>query len=182
MSEVRNKYRRKKRGKSKNKEFMDAALDAFIRDQSLQKWHEVDGLRTGAEIDASQAVKSSSEFMVKGPYREIWRRWWQREVIDKEQGTKETLFAQIEKSVTGAVLEEREVRRGVPEGVRECGRGQSRDRSLPELLQQREASPGPRLSNSGPGVRGRMGPGPPACSEPHPATGAGLRTGWSAKL
>jgi len=97
MSEVRNKYRRKKRGKSKNKEFMDAALDAFIRDQSLQKWHEVDGLRTGAEIDASQAVKSSSEFMVKGPYREIWRRWWQQEVIDKEQGTIETLFAQIEK-------------------------------------------------------------------------------------
>ena len=119
MSEVRNKYRRKKRGKSKNKEFMDAALDAFIRDQSLQKWHEVDGLRTGAEIDASQAVKSSSEFMVKGPYREIWRRWWQQEVIDKEQGTIETLFAQIEKSVTGAVLEEREERKRYPDSLLE---------------------------------------------------------------
>ena len=28
--------RDKKRKKSKNKEFMDAALDAFVRDQSLQ--------------------------------------------------------------------------------------------------------------------------------------------------
>ena len=45
MNEIRRKKRSKKRGKSKNKEFMDAALDAFIRDQSLKKWREVDGLR-----------------------------------------------------------------------------------------------------------------------------------------
>ena len=32
-------------------------------------------------------------------------------------------------------LEEREARGGVPKGMRECGRGQSRDWSLPELLQ-----------------------------------------------
>ncbi|GIT35130.1 MAG: hypothetical protein Ct9H300mP4_14490 [Gammaproteobacteria bacterium] len=51
MNEIRRKKRSKKRGKSKNKEFMDAALDAFIRDQSLKKWREVDGLREGAEID-----------------------------------------------------------------------------------------------------------------------------------
>ena len=65
MNEVRRKHRGKKRGKSKNKEFMDAALDAFIRDQSLQKWHEVDRLRAGAEIDTIQALKSSSEFLAK---------------------------------------------------------------------------------------------------------------------
>ena len=111
MNEIRREKRSKKRGKSKNKEFMDAALDAFIRDQSLQKWNEVEGLREGAEINVMQAVKSSSEFLVKGPYRNIWKRWWQKEVIEPEQGRNEYLFAQIENAVKGAVLEEREIRK-----------------------------------------------------------------------
>ena len=42
---------------------MDAALDAFIRDQSLKKWNEVEDLRIGAKIDYLEAVKSSSEFI-----------------------------------------------------------------------------------------------------------------------
>ena len=119
MNEVRRKHRGKKRGKSKNKEFMDAALDAFIRDQSLQKWHEVDGLRAGAEIDTIQALKSSSEFLAKGPYREIWQRWWRQEVIDQKQGANEILFAQIENAVMGAVLEEREERKLYPDSLLE---------------------------------------------------------------
>ena len=44
---------------------------------------------------------------------------------------------------------------------RECGRGQGRNWSLPEILQQRAPSPNPRLQNSGPGVRGRKEPGTP---------------------
>jgi hypothetical protein len=111
MNEIRRKKRSKKRGKSKNKEFMDAALDAFIRDQSLQKWNEVEGLREGAEINVMQAVKSSSEFIVKGPYRKIWVSWWKQDVIDHLPGSNEHLFAQIENAVRGAVLEEREVRK-----------------------------------------------------------------------
>ena len=111
MNEIRRKKRSKKRGKSKNKEFMDAALDAFIRDQSLKKWREVDGLTEGAEIDSLEAVKSSAEFIEKGPYSNIWKRWWQKEVIEPEQGRNEYLFAQIENAVRGAVLEEREIRK-----------------------------------------------------------------------
>ena len=111
MNEIRREKRSKKRGKSKNKEFMDAALDAFIRDQSLQKWNEVEGLREGAEINVMQAVKSSSEFLVKGPYRKIWVSWWKQDVIDHLPGSNEHLFAQIENAVRGAVLEEREVRK-----------------------------------------------------------------------
>lgn len=111
MNEIRRKKRSKKRGKSKNKEFMDAALNAFIRDQSLQKWNEVEGLREGAEINVMQAVKSSSEFLVKGPYRKIWVSWWKQDVIDHLPGSNEHLFAQIENAVRGAVLEEREVRK-----------------------------------------------------------------------
>ncbi len=111
MNEIRRKKRSKKRGKSKNKEFMDAALDAFIRDQALQKWNEVEGLREGAEINVMQAVKSSSEFLVKGPYRKIWVSWWKQDVIDHLPGSNEHLFAQIENAVRGAVLEEREIRK-----------------------------------------------------------------------
>ncbi len=111
MNEIRRKKRSKKRGKSKNKEFMDAALNAFIRDQSLQKWNEVEGLREGAEINVMQAVKSSSEFLVKGPYRKIWVSWWKQDVIYHLPGSNEHLFAQIENAVRGAVLEEREVRK-----------------------------------------------------------------------
>ncbi|MEE2717125.1 MAG: hypothetical protein VX610_06840 [SAR324 cluster bacterium] len=112
MSEVRRKGPRgKKRGRSKNKEFMDAALDAFIRDQALQKWHEVDGLRSGAKLEAAQAVAASNEFLAKGAYRDLWRDWWRQEVLETEPGTDEVLFGQIEKAVRGAVLEEREARR-----------------------------------------------------------------------
>ena len=60
MNEIRRKKRSKKRGKSKNKEFMDAALDAFIRDQSLKKWREIEGLREGADNESLEAVKSSA--------------------------------------------------------------------------------------------------------------------------
>ncbi len=119
MNEIRREKRSKKRGKSKNKEFMDAALDAFIRDQSLQKWNEVEGLREGAEINVMQAVKSSSEFLVKGPYRKIWVSWWKQDVIDHLPGSNEHLFGRIENAVRGAVLEERELRKNEADALLE---------------------------------------------------------------
>ena len=119
MKEMRREKRSKKRGKSKNKEFMDAALDAFVRDQSLQKWNEVQGLKAGAEVDQKEAVKSSSEFFEKGPYREIWQRWWQDSVIETAHNNHEHLFAKIENAVRGAVLEERELRKQQPDSLLE---------------------------------------------------------------
>ena len=111
MNEIRRKKRSKKRGKSKNKEFMDAALDAFIRDQSLKKWREVEGLREGAEIDYLEAVKSSAEFIEKGPYSKIWLRWWKQDVIEHLPHSNEHLFGRIENAVRGAVLEEKNYER-----------------------------------------------------------------------
>ena len=119
MTNVSRRSRGKKRGKSKNKEFMDAALDAFIRDQSLQKWNEVQGLKAGAEVDQKEAVKSSSEFFKKGQYRDIWQRWWQNEVIETGHDNHEHLFAKIENAVRGAVLEERELRKQQPDSLLE---------------------------------------------------------------
>ena len=119
MSEIIGKKRSKKRGKSKNKEFMDAALDAFIRDQSLKKWNEVEGLRIGAEIDSLEAVKSSSNFFEKGFYGNIWKSWWENDVIKDNSENKEHLFAKIENAVRGAVLEERELRRNQSDSLLE---------------------------------------------------------------
>ena len=119
MTNVSRRSRGKKRGKSKNKEFMDAALDAFIRDQSLQKWNEVQGLKAGAEVDQKEAVKSSSEFFEKGQYCDVWQRWWQNEVIETGHDNHEHLFAKIENAVRGAVLEERELRKQQPDSLLE---------------------------------------------------------------
>ena len=119
MTNVSKRSRGKKRGKSKNKEFMDAALDAFIRGQSLQKWNEVQGLKAGAEVDQKEAVKSSSEFFEKGQFRDVWQRWWQNEVIETGHDNNEHLFAKIENAVRGAVLEERELRKQQPDSLLE---------------------------------------------------------------
>lgn len=90
---------------------MDAALDAFIRDQALGKWREVDGLVSGAKIDWEQAVRSSADFPEKGPYHQLWRRWWQEQVIDRIGDTEDHLMAHIEEAMRGAVLEERQERK-----------------------------------------------------------------------
>ncbi len=111
MKEIRDKKKSKKKGKSKNKEFMDAALDAFIRDQSLKKWNEIEGLRGGAELDSLEAIKSSSEFFEKGSYSHIWRRIWNKDVIDNYSDSKGHLFDKIENAVRSAVLEERKLRK-----------------------------------------------------------------------
>ena len=98
---------------------MEDELAAFVRDQSLQKWNEVQGLKAGAEVDQIEAVKSSSEFFVKGPYREIWQRWWQDVVIETEHDNHEHLYSKIENAVRGAVLEERDLRRQQPDSLLE---------------------------------------------------------------
>jgi len=111
MKEKRINKRSKKRGRSKNKEFMDAALDAFIRDQSLKKWNEIEGLIGGADLDYLEAIKSSSEFFEKGSYGHIWRRIWKQDLIENYSDPKEHLFDKIENAVRSAVLEERKLRK-----------------------------------------------------------------------
>ena len=116
MEQARRRRRGKKGGRRKGKEFMDAALDGYIRDQALYKWREVDGLMAGAEIDSGQALRESGDFLERGPFRDIWRRNWQEQIRGAQEPSGGTLFAMIEEAVRGAVLEEREerVRREAP--------------------------------------------------------------------
>jgi len=110
MNQTRRGRRGKKGGRRKGKEFMDAALDGYIRDQALNKWREVDGLVAGAENHAGQALRESGDFLERGPYRDIWRRNGQEQIRGVREPSGGTLFAMIEEAVRGAVLEEREAR------------------------------------------------------------------------
>ena len=90
---------------------MDAALDAYIRDQALGKWRETEGLIEGTGMEARAAVENAGDFLEKGPYREIWRRWWQAELFEAQWDIPGGRFAAIEAAVRGAVVAEREERR-----------------------------------------------------------------------
>ncbi len=95
-----------KRGRKKSKEFMDAALDAYIRDLALEKWREVTDLQDSLGVDIAQAVRDEGSFAERGPYREIWERWWQTEVVALAAPPDSPLFGYIEAAVKGALTEE----------------------------------------------------------------------------
>ncbi len=99
-----------KRGKQKGKEFMDAALDAYIRDLALEKWRQVTDLQETLGVDAAQAVRDIGSFPERGAYRKIWERWWQAEVATVFAADASPLMGLIEAAVRGALGEEIETR------------------------------------------------------------------------
>jgi hypothetical protein len=98
-----------KRGRRKSKEFMDAALEAYIRHLALDKWREVTDLQETAGVDRVQALAESGHFQERGMYRHLWERWWQKEVLG-QTSTDVPLFGCIEAALGGALREEREAR------------------------------------------------------------------------
>ena len=69
-----------KQGRRKSKEFMDAALEAYIRHLALQKWREVTDLQETVGVDTAQAICEAGSFLERGAYRDIWERCWRSEV------------------------------------------------------------------------------------------------------
>ncbi len=96
-----------KRGRKKSKEFMDAALDAYIRDLALEKWRQVTDLQETLGVDTSQAVRDAGSFPERDAYRSIWERWWQTQVVAAQISS---LLGCIEVAVRGALGEEIETR------------------------------------------------------------------------
>jgi hypothetical protein len=106
--------RRRKRGKQgrrKSKEFMDAALDAYMRHLALEKWRQVIDLQDTLGVDPVEAVREAGRFPEWGPYRSIWERWWQTQVVDVAGALPAPLLGCIEAAVQGALREEIEARR-----------------------------------------------------------------------
>ncbi len=96
-----------KRGRKKSKEFMDAALDAYIRDLALEKWRQVIDMQETLGVDTAQAVRDVGVFPERDVYRSIWERWWQTQVV---AGQISSLLGCIEVAVRGALGEEIETR------------------------------------------------------------------------
>lgn len=95
-----------KNGRRQGKEFMDAALDAYIRHLALHKWREVADAQATLGLDALQAVREAGVFHERGPYHDIWARWWQDSVLSAVITASPTLFECIEAAMRGALEEE----------------------------------------------------------------------------
>lgn len=102
--------RRGKQGRRKSKEFMDAALDAYIRHLALAQWRDVTDLQETLGVDVLQAVCEAGSFPQRGAYRDIWERWWQNEVIAHAAEPTLSLFGGIEAAVRGALRQEIDAR------------------------------------------------------------------------
>ncbi len=103
--------RRGKQGRRKQKEFMDAALEAYVRHLALQKWREVTDLQETLGLETALAVAQGGRFPERGIYREVWERWWQRQVMAHLALPVSPLLGCIEAAVQGALDEESGARR-----------------------------------------------------------------------
>ncbi|MFQ5848349.1 MAG: hypothetical protein ACE5IQ_11855 [Candidatus Methylomirabilales bacterium] len=69
---------KKKRGRRKGKEFMDAVHEAYLRHLVEQLWADLEGvLKSGKKGEALlQEAKWITDFEERGPYKAIWQRAW----------------------------------------------------------------------------------------------------------
>ena len=110
---MRERRRRRGKGRRQGKEFMDAALDAYIRHLALQKWREVTDLQDTTELPIESAIRDCGDFSERGPYRDIWQRWWRTAAVSPGSDPKTSLFGGIEAAIQGALHEEVEARQHV---------------------------------------------------------------------
>jgi hypothetical protein len=99
----------KKRGRQAGKEFMDAAMDGYIRDLALRCWREFEDL-SEAHGDPDRALGEVGTFTGAGSYRPLWVEAWRRHVWPAPQGPAAPLFGRIEAAVREALLAERAAR------------------------------------------------------------------------
>ena len=99
------------RKKGRNREFMDAALDGFIRDQALLLWRDIETYRARGSAESADALKEAGYFGDKGQYEEIWTRHWVGHVLSAADLPEGNLFGCVEAAVRASVTEEREARR-----------------------------------------------------------------------
>ena len=100
-----------RKGRRKNKEFMDAALDAYIRNESLARWRAYQALRRDEPgLEPSQALARVGDFAARGAYAPLWAGHWQAHVAPAAAGTPGEVFAAVEAAIRQAVTDERALR------------------------------------------------------------------------
>lgn len=99
---------RKKRGKKKGKEFMDAVYEAYVRYVALTKWRDLEGM-TAAGIAPMAALAQAGQFPERGRYRAIWEEVWQSRLGEAQPGP--ALLGLIETALSAALEREMEDRK-----------------------------------------------------------------------
>lgn len=96
---------------------MDTVRAAFVRWVALEKWREVEDLRTTLGYDLAQAVKEAGKFPGRGRYQQLWVTRWQAEVRPEVTGTDSgSVFGSIERAVGAALQDEEAARKAGGDG------------------------------------------------------------------
>ena len=90
---------------------MDAALDAYVRDQALLLWRDFEVYRARPATSALAALQEAGFFEDRAPYGVIWSRLWEATVLPAAQLPDGELYARFEAIVRDAIHEEREARK-----------------------------------------------------------------------
>ncbi len=111
MDKGRERGRGGGRRRSKNKEFMDAALDAFIRYEALALWREFSAARVAEPGAPPAALLTRVEPSgLRGRYAALWASAWQTHVLPAAGGNDGVLYGALESAVSEGVHAERTAR------------------------------------------------------------------------
>lgn len=100
--------RKKKRGKQKGKEFMDAVYAGYARYVTLARWRDVEGM-VAAGTPRDLALSEAGRFPERGRYQAIWEEVWRGHI--GRAGSDAELVGTIEAAVTEALERENEERK-----------------------------------------------------------------------
>ncbi|HKI99579.1 MAG TPA: hypothetical protein VKB51_13985 [bacterium] len=101
---------RKRRRRQEGKEFMDAAMDGYIRDLALHRWRDYEDLADVYGSEAPRALEETGAVLGEEPYRALWQAAWQRHVWPGGEDPQMHLFGRMELAVREALLAEQEAR------------------------------------------------------------------------
>lgn len=101
------KRRKKREERVEGNAFMDTARSAFVRWVALEKWREVEDLRTTLGFDLDRALDESGRFPGRGRYECLWIARWKTEVCAETAGSDPgSVFQAIERAVVAALGDE----------------------------------------------------------------------------
>lgn len=99
-----------KRGRQSGKEFMDAALDGYIRDLALHLWRDYEDLCDVHGEGSPAALSEAGASLGLGPYHALWQEAWSRHVWPGQADAEPHLFGRFESAVREGLLAERDAR------------------------------------------------------------------------
>ncbi len=106
MARKGNREPGRKRGRKRESQFMDAAIDGYIRDLALHRWRDFEDLSEG-HGDPERALQEAGVFVEAGPYRPLWQEAWRKHVWPGQQPRPMHLFGCMEAAVREALLAEK---------------------------------------------------------------------------